>query len=138
MRTLVRQSGLLHTKRIRANLRIWKLHSSLLFLQDLGWLKEEKLPPFFCVLLIYKSINKMGPCSQRISKGHLGLLFSPFPSQDDLICGIYLPLESRSTEDITVYSIHESFHCFMSLVVKVMVRTTKWTARRAITLSFCL
>ena len=95
-----------------------------------SWLVERgKIASFLCVLLIYKSIIKMGPCSQRISKGHLGLLFSPFPSREDLICGIYLPPESRSTEDITVFSIHESFHCFMSLVVKVMVRTTKWSAR---------
>ena len=64
--------------------------------------RKRKNCLLFCVLLIYKSINKMGPCSQRIGKGHLGLLFSPFPSQEDLICGIYLPLESRSTEDITV------------------------------------
>ena len=68
---------------------------------------------FFCELLIYKSINKMGRCTQRISQGHLGFLLS-FSSLEDLICGISLPPESWSTEAITVYSIHDSFHCFVS------------------------
>ena len=66
---------------------------------------------FFCELFIYKSINKMGRCTQRISKGHMGFLLSfSFPGR----FGISLPPESRSTEDITVNSIHDNFHCFVS------------------------
>ena len=91
-----------------------------------GWKRNNCLLLFllFCALLIYKSINKTGRCTQRISQGHLGFLLS-FSSLEDLICGISLPPESRSTEDITVYSIHDSFHCFVSCSYSTQSRTSR-------------
>ena len=78
-----------------------------------SWLVERGIIAsycFFCELFIYKSINKMGRCTQRISQGHLGFLSLSFLGR----FGISLPPESRSTEDITANSIHDSFHCFVS------------------------
>ena len=72
-----------------------------------SWLVERGIIASYCFFVncSYTNQSTKWVAALRGSVRAIWDFFSPFPSQEDLICGISLPPESRSTEDITVYSI---------------------------------